>query len=55
MGDVRYGDAAGRTLAAGPEGYGLTYVDALEQALRERHVGRVVCGEGMQAVSLALE
>ncbi len=55
MGDVRYGDAAGRTLAAGPEGYGLTYVDALEQALRERHVGRVVCGEGMHAVSLALE
>lgn len=50
---VRYGECGGTRLAGGAEGFGLTHVQALEEAMKYQS-GRFCCGEGANAITLEL-
>ena len=51
--NVRYGVAEGTRLAGGAEGFGLTHLQALEEAIKYAS-GTFCCGEGANAITLEL-
>ena len=53
LANVRYGAAEGERLAGGAEGFGLTHLQALEEALMYQS-GTFCCGEGANAISFHL-
>jgi hypothetical protein len=53
LSNVRYGVAEGKRLAGGAEGFGLTHLQALEEALQAGH-GTLCCGEGANAITFEL-